>query len=40
MNGVFKVTDKDVQDFLVVQTDGAKSGVQAYDLSGLTLVEA
>ena len=39
MNGVFKVTDKDVQDFLVVQTDGAASGVQAYDLSGLTLVE-
>ena len=37
MNGVFKVTDKSTQDFLVVQTDGTSRGVQAYDLSGLTL---
>lgn len=35
-NGVFKVTDKDAQKFVVLQQkDGATSVVQ-YDLSGLT----
>ena len=37
-NGVFKITDKENQKFMIVQTDG--NGVehtQYFDLSGLTL---
>lgn len=36
MNGVFKITDKDIQRFKVVATDGIHKAVQYYDLSGLT----
>ena len=36
MDGVFKVTDKDVQDFIVVSSDGAYKQVDVYDLSELT----
>ena len=39
MNGVFKVTDKDAQDFMVVQTDGESVGAQVYSLSDLVLEE-
>ena len=35
-NGVFKVTDKNVQKFVVLQTDGAAYSLQEFDLSGLT----
>lgn len=39
-NGVFKVTDKNDQKFVVVQTDSnGKTGTQRFDLSGLTLEE-
>ena len=37
MNGVFKVTDKDNQLFVVVTTKDGYELTQAYDLSGLTL---
>ena len=36
-NGVFKVTDKDNQVFKVVQTDGTRTRIKTYDLSGLEL---
>ena len=36
-NGVFKITNKDTQVFKVVQTNGAKTHVQTFDLSGLVL---
>lgn len=36
-NGTFKITNKNTQKFKVVQTDGSKTNVQYYDLSGLTL---
>lgn len=36
-NGVFKVTDKDLQKFVVLQQDGAQQKLQEFDLSGLTL---
>lgn len=35
-NGVFKVTDKDTQKFVVLQIDGANTSLQEFDLSGLT----
>ena len=35
MNGVFKITDKDAQRFVVVADDGEFTAVKAYDLSGL-----
>ena len=34
-NGVFKVTDKARQSFIVKQTNGTKTRVQSYDLTGL-----
>lgn len=36
-NGVFKVTDKDTQKFVILQQDGAKTKLQEFDLSGLTI---
>ena len=36
-NGVFKVTNKDVQRFKVVTTDGMSRVNEYFDLSGLTL---
>ena len=36
-NGVFKVTDKDTQKFVVIQSDGVFSKKQVYDLSELTV---
>lgn len=35
-NGVFKVTDKSTQQFVVVQHKGDAVTVQSFDLSGLT----
>ena len=37
MDGVFKVTDKDRQKFVVIKSDGNRSIKETYDLSGLTL---
>ena len=39
-NGVFKVTDKDTQKFVVLQQDGVKTKLQEFDLSGLTIETA
>lgn len=39
-NGVFKITDKDEQKFVVIITDGTQTTTQEFDLSGLTLEEA
>lgn len=36
-NGIFKITDKNKQMFVVVSSDGENSHTQAFDLSGLTL---
>ena len=36
-NGVFKVTDKDLQKFVVLQQDGVNTKIQTFDLSGLTI---
>lgn len=36
-NGAFKITNKNTQKFKVVATDGTKTSVQYYDLSGLKL---
>ena len=36
-SGVFKVSDKNIQKFVVVQTDGTITTTTIYDLSGLTL---
>ena len=36
-NGVFKITNKDVQKFKVVVSDGTNTTVQTFDLSGLTV---
>lgn len=36
-NGVFKITDKNVQKFVVLQQNGAQQKLQEFDLSGLTL---
>lgn len=38
--GVFKITDKYNQKFVVVQTDGNNTVKQSYSLSGLTLETA
>lgn len=35
-NGVFKVTDKELQKFVVLQQDGVNTKIQTFDLSGLT----
>lgn len=37
MNGVFKVTDKDAQKFVVVVSGGGASERYEFDLSGLTV---
>ena len=34
-NGAFKVTDKDMQHFVVVTSDGTNERVDVYDLTGL-----
>ncbi len=39
-DGVFKITDKDAQKFVVVQSDGLYTKKQSYDLSELTLEES
>jgi hypothetical protein len=36
-NGVFKITDKATQKFVVVSSDGTHTDKQAFDLSGLTV---
>jgi len=36
MNGVFKITNKDTQTFVVEKSDGITTTRQVYDLSGLT----
>ena len=36
-NGVFKVTNKETQEFVVVTTDGVNTMTQRFDLSGLTV---
>ena len=36
-NGVFKVTDKNTQKFVVLQQDGVRTKLQEFDLSGLTI---
>ena len=39
-NGVFKITDKDTQKFILIQgADGYGNTKQEFDLSGLTLAE-
>lgn len=38
-NGVFKVTDKDLQLFAILSTNGSDVRYQTFDLSGLTLSE-
>lgn len=40
LNGVFKITDKDVQTFRVVITDGHMTQTTDYDLSDLTLLDS
>lgn len=39
-NGVFKITDKDAQKFVVVQSDGVFTRKQTWDLSGLTVEDS
>jgi len=39
-NGVFKITDKNAQKFVVVSSDGSNTFTQYYDLSGLVLQNA
>lgn len=39
-DGVFKITDKDAQKFVVVQSDGLYTKKQTYDLSELTLEDS
>ena len=39
MLGVFKISNKNAQKFVVISTDGEVSFKQTYDLSGLTLSE-
>ena len=36
-NGIFKITNKNIQKFKLIQSDGVHSTVQYLDLSGLTL---
>lgn len=38
-NGVFKISDKDTQKFVVVSSDGVYKLKQTFDLSGLTVLE-
>ena len=38
-NGVFKITDKDMQKVEIIQSDGTHRNIQFFDLSGLTLEE-
>ena len=38
-NGVFKVTDKNIQIFKIVQTDGTHTKTQAWNLKDLVLEE-
>ena len=38
-NGVFKITDKNTQELIFVQSDGHNRTAQVFDLSGLTLEE-
>jgi len=38
-NGVFKVTDKDAQKFVVIQSCNGVQRKQEFDLSGLTLLD-
>lgn len=40
LNGVFKITDKDVQTFRVVITDGHMTKTTVYDLSDLTVLDS
>ncbi len=40
LNGVFKITDKDVQTFRVVITDGHMIKTTDYDLSDLTVLDS
>lgn len=40
LNGVFKITDKDVQTFRVVITDGHMTKTTDYDLSDLTVLDS
>ena len=39
-NGVFKISNKNIQDFKIVVSNAAHVTVATYDLSGLTLQEA
>lgn len=39
MNGVFKITDKDTQKFLVISSNGTLTRTDTYDLSELELEE-
>lgn len=39
-NGVFKITNKNVQAFKVIVSNGEHETVQTYDLSGLTLLDS
>lgn len=39
-NGVFKITNKDEQKFVIISTDGTQTTTQEFDLSGLTMEEA
>ena len=39
-NGVFKITNKNIQKFKIVVSDGEHSNVSTYDLSGLTLLNS
>lgn len=39
-NGVFKITDKNTQKFMVVSSDGTHTTTTEYDLSGLTVLDA
>lgn len=39
-NGVFKITDKDTQKFVVEQSDGLFKLRQTFDLSGLTVEDS
>lgn len=36
-NGVFKITNKDEQELVIIQSDGLHKNAQYFDLSGLTL---
>lgn len=39
-NGVFKVTDKDTQTFVVESSDGVRTTRQTFNLSGLSVETA